>query len=85
LRRSARLGYAEAEYALGLAYAQGSGVEKDASQAYGWLLKAAKQGHPAAKAYVKDIQTRVLGAPVKGGDAANPASTPRAAGAVGTQ
>ncbi len=60
-------------------------MEKDASQAYGWLLKAAKQGHASADAYVKHIQTQVLGAPVKGGDAANPASTPRAAGAVGTQ
>ena len=69
LRKSALLGYPEAQYALGLAYAEGRGVEKDASQAYGWLLKAAKQGHKAADAYVKRIQQQVLGTAAKSGTA----------------
>jgi len=76
-----------------------STLEDDAREAYGWLLNAAKQGHPAASAYVKRIQAQVLGSAAKGGGASTPAPKPgaaagaqtpgakdeRAAGATGTQ
>jgi hypothetical protein len=47
-RRSARQGYAPAQYALGQAYQLGYGVPKDPEQALGWIAEAEKNGHPEA-------------------------------------
>jgi TPR repeat protein len=54
--RAAVQGYADAEFSLGLAYAEGRGVKKDAQEAYGWMLRASRRGHAPAVAYVKEIQ-----------------------------
>jgi TPR repeat protein len=56
MRRSARQGYAEAQYGLGIMYGEGRGVPKDASESYGWLLEASKNGNVAAKSYVDAIR-----------------------------
>ena len=57
LRRAAVQGYADAEFSLGLAYAEGRGVKKDPQEAYGWMLRASKRGHAPAIAYVKEIDS----------------------------
>jgi TPR repeat protein len=57
LRRAAVQGFADAEFSLGLAYAEGRGVKKDAREAYGWMQRASRRGHAPAIAYVKEIQS----------------------------
>ncbi len=57
LRRAAVQGHAEAEFSLGLAYAEGRGVKKDPQEAYGWMQRASKHGHAPAIAYVKEIDS----------------------------
>ncbi|HEX9185412.1 MAG TPA: hypothetical protein VF876_19325, partial [Burkholderiales bacterium] len=52
-------GYADAEFSLGLAYAEGRGVKKDPQEAYGWMLRASRRGHGPAAAYVKDIDEQI--------------------------
>jgi len=59
LRRAAVQGYAEAEFSLGLAYAEGRGVRKDPQQAYGWIVRASRRGHAPAIAYVKEIDAQM--------------------------
>jgi hypothetical protein len=49
-RRSADMGYAPAENALGRLYENGQGVTKDTATALQWYRRAAKQGHPDARA-----------------------------------
>lgn len=46
--KAAKFDYAEAQYYIGLCYAQGTGVEKDYEEAMKWYLKAAAQKHPDA-------------------------------------
>ncbi|MGL6175739.1 MAG: tetratricopeptide repeat protein, partial [Vibrionaceae bacterium] len=48
LRRAAEQGHAEAQYALGMWYAYGRGVEQDLQQAYAWLSTAAVAGQAQA-------------------------------------
>jgi hypothetical protein len=59
LRRSALQGNVEAQYGLGLAYAEGNGVRKDATEAYGWMLHAARNGHARAIEFVNRVQSRL--------------------------
>ena len=47
--KSAEQGYASAQFALGLAYYYGKGVDPDPEQATFWLKKAAEQDHADAK------------------------------------
>jgi hypothetical protein len=49
LKQSAKLGYMEAEEALGAAYMNGKGVSKDPAQAKKWLKKAHEHGSTSAK------------------------------------
>lgn len=46
----AEQGHADAQYHLGLLYANGQGVQKDDVQAWQWYEKAAVQGHAEAQA-----------------------------------
>ncbi len=46
---AAKAGYTEAQYALGLMYAEGDGVPEDDQQAVRWLGIAAEAGHPEAQ------------------------------------
>jgi TPR repeat protein len=58
LRRSALQGHAQAQYALGLAYAEGRGVAKDAVEAYTWFRQAASNGSRRAAELVKRVESR---------------------------
>jgi TPR repeat protein len=58
LRFAARQGHVEANYALGLAYAEGRGVEQSASEALGWMLQAARKGHPQANEFVRRVLSK---------------------------
>jgi TPR repeat protein len=46
--RSAEQGYVDAQFALGLQYKFGGGVDKDTKEAIGWFRKAADQDHGGA-------------------------------------
>lgn len=48
-RAAAECGDAGAQFNLGVCYAKGEGVEKDAAQAAEWIRKAAEQGHAEAQ------------------------------------
>jgi len=50
LRKAADGGAENCQYALGLAYAKGNGVDKDQAEALKWWRKAAEQGFPEAEA-----------------------------------
>jgi TPR repeat protein len=45
LRQSAAQGFAEAQYALGMLYAEGHGVPRDPVAARKWIVRAAHKGH----------------------------------------
>jgi TPR repeat protein len=49
IRREAEQGNVDAQYALGLAYAEGRGIEPDNVQAYMWLSLAVEQGDEDAR------------------------------------
>lgn len=49
IRHKAEQGNVDAQYALGLAYAEGRGIEPDNVQAYMWLSLAVEQGDEDAK------------------------------------
>ena len=48
-RLAAEQGHAEAQYRLGVCYANGKGVRKDTAEAAAWYRKAAEQGHAEAQ------------------------------------
>jgi len=56
LRPLAVQGVASAQFALGSAYANGSGVVKDETQAVAWYQKAADQGHQFAMVGLKRLE-----------------------------
>lgn len=47
-RQAAEMGYPNAQFNLGMCYANGEGVEQDYAQALKWYGKAAEQGFPRA-------------------------------------
>ena len=48
-RKNADLGYAEAQFYLGLRYYEGRGIAQDYTEAVRWYKKAADQGHAVAQ------------------------------------
>lgn len=48
-RLAAEQGYADAQFRLGLMYAEGRGVAKDDAEAVRWYQLAAAQGHAGAQ------------------------------------
>ena len=48
-RKDAEQGNAEAQFSLGICYANGNGVAKDMTKAVEWYRKAAEQGHDKAQ------------------------------------
>ena len=48
-QKAAEQGNATAQYILGVAYAEGKGVEQDYKEAVKWFQKAAEQGHAEAQ------------------------------------
>lgn len=59
LRRAARQGHGDAQLSLALALAEGRGVDQDISEAYGWMLQAARGGNPTAAELVEKIRARL--------------------------
>jgi TPR repeat protein len=51
----AEAGDADAQLSIGLSYANGSGVPKDAAKALGWFQKAAIQGHSRAQFFFGQV------------------------------
>ena len=49
VERKAKLGDADAQFILGVMYANGRGVRQDDAQAVSWYRKAAEQGNAAAQ------------------------------------
>ena len=52
LKASAEQGDTEAQFNLGIIYAKGIGVEKDAAKSFEWIHKAAEQGNVVAQGLV---------------------------------
>ena len=61
LQRLAEAGDAEAQYSLGVAYAQGKAVPKDPVAAARWVRKAAEQGHAEAQFHFASITDQGAG------------------------
>lgn len=57
--RSARQGYREAQYKIGLMYSRGLGVTVDYVQAYAWLKIAASQGSKKALYCLKKLSGKI--------------------------
>ena len=53
--KSARLGDATGQSALGAMYANGMGVQQNYAEAAKWFSKAAKQGDPAAQTNLANL------------------------------
>jgi TPR repeat protein len=63
LRKAAESGDADAQYRLGLKYAEGEGVAKDPSQAAEWYRKAATHGQPNAQYNLGSLYYKGEGVP----------------------
>ena len=57
----AKAGDAEAQFALGVAYETGQGVDQDYGEALGWYRQAAEQGHAEAQTNAGSLHGRGLG------------------------
>ena len=60
---AARSGNADAEELIGVMYALGLGVEKDAVRAFEWYLRSAMKGHPGAQSGVGWYYEEGIGMP----------------------
>ena len=63
LTRSAESGDSDAQFKLGLAYANGDGVEKDSSKAFAWYMKAAEKGVTNAEYWIGYMLRSGIGVP----------------------
>ena len=68
-KASADAGQAEAEFDLGLLYAQGLGVKRDLNEASKWYRKAAEQGNAEAEFALGQMYSRGWGVPRDTADA----------------
>jgi uncharacterized protein len=68
-KASADAGIAEAQFDLGVLYAQGLGVRRDLTEAVNWYRKAADQGNPAAEFALGQLYSRGWGIPRDEADA----------------
>jgi TPR repeat protein len=68
-KASADAGHAEAEFDLGLLYAQGLGVKRDLTEAVKWYRKAAEQGNAEAEFALGQMYSRGWGVPRDTADA----------------
>jgi TPR repeat protein len=62
-RKAADQGYADAQYNLGLMYADGQGVTQDDTAAMSWFRRAADQGNAAAQFNLAMMYGRGQGVP----------------------
>ncbi len=68
-KAAAEAGHAEAQFDLGILYAQGLGVQRDLSEAAKWYRKAAEQGNAEAEFALGQMYSRGWGAPRDNTDA----------------
>ena len=68
-KESAEAGKAEAQFDLGVLYAQGKGVRRDLTQAVAWYRKSAEQGNAAAQFALGQLYSRGWGVPRDEADA----------------
>jgi len=68
-KASAEAGQAEAEFDLGVLYAQGLGVRRDLTEASNWYGKSAKQGNAEAEFALGQLYSRGWGVPRDEADA----------------
>jgi len=68
-KESAEAGKAEAQFDLGVLYAQGLGVRRDLTQAAAWYRKSAEQGNAAAQFALGQLYSRGWGVPRDEADA----------------
>ena len=68
-KESAEAGKAEAQFDLGVLYAQGLGVRRDLTQAAAWYRKSAEQGNAAAEFALGQLYSRGWGVPRDEADA----------------
>jgi uncharacterized protein len=68
-KASADAGEAEAQFDLGVLYAQGEGVRRDLTAAAGWYRKAAQQGNAEAQFALGQMYSRGWGVPRDTADA----------------
>ena len=61
-RKAAEQGYADAQYNLGILYANGQGVTQDYAEAARWYRKAADQGDAIAQINLDDLARKAQGA-----------------------
>lgn len=66
---SAEAGQAEAQFDLGVLYAQGLGVRRDLTEASNWYGKSARQGNPEAEFALGQLYSRGWGVPRDEADA----------------
>ena len=62
-RQAAQNGYAEAQFEIGVRYAQGRDAIQDYAQALQWLQKAADQAYPEALAWMGTMYDKGWGVP----------------------
>jgi hypothetical protein len=55
-RKAAEQGHCEAEYAMGMSYSYGIGVDANPAEAQKWYRKAAAQGHTKAKEALEQLK-----------------------------
>jgi TPR repeat protein len=70
-KRAAIIGYAPAQYNLGMMYWQADGVAYDRDEASKWLSMAAQQAYPPARAWQERqnmTMTPMPDAPTRGGE-----------------
>jgi uncharacterized protein len=68
-KASADAGLAEAQFDLGVLYAQGLGVRRDLTEAANWYRKSAEQGNPEAEFALGQLYSRGWGVPRDEADA----------------
>lgn len=54
-RKAAEQGHTRAQYNMAVLHLHGNGVERDAVEAYAWLLEAAGKGHEASTELIKEL------------------------------
>jgi len=63
LRSAAEAGHAESMFLLGVAYAQGKGIERNDSAAARWFHQAARRAHPRARTSIGYLYSIGRGVP----------------------
>jgi len=69
IKALARSGNPDAQYALGLVYAEGRGLKQDQIKSYYWLLHAKQSGYPDAETLLQIVMQSMTLEEIKDADA----------------